>query len=72
MYGLFAAAIDVCGAIRCHKEEKAFYDSLSGLDIDQRMSAIKNRKMENIEERRHRELCQAIRESKPDRPLIFY
>lgn len=47
-------------------EEKIFEKSIADLTPEEKQAAREKRRLEKIEERRHRELCQAIRDSKPD------
>lgn len=58
IFGFVAAAI-VEGI-----EESDFIESVSHLDSSQRKEAISKRQEEKEKERRHQELCSAIRDSK--------
>ena len=46
------------------EQENNFLRSIENLPKDQKEKMIYNRKKQKTEERRHRELCQAIRDSK--------
>jgi hypothetical protein len=45
-------------------DESAFMESINHLYYDQRKALIEKRKDEKAKERRHQELCSAIRDSK--------
>lgn len=69
MHGLFVAtAMNIVFQI---KEEERFNKSLESLTSEERQKAIDKRKEDKDKERRHRELCQAIRDSKPDKRYFY-
>ena len=47
-------------------DEKRFEKSIENFSDAEKKAAREKRRIEQIEERRHRELCQAIRDSKPE------
>lgn len=69
------ALIAICELQYHMAEEQAFQERLATMTFDERVIALQLRKEERKErtiERRHQELCRAIRDSRPSGLGIFW
>ncbi len=68
MFGDIAAMTCATGMVQARlmeQERKMFELSIADLPAEEKAAAREKRRLEKREERMHRELCQAIRDSKP-------
>lgn len=68
MFGDIAAMTLATGMMQARfmdQERKMFELSIADLPAEEKAAAREKRRLEQREDRKHRELCQAIRDSKP-------